>query len=188
METSIRERRYQDILHAAAEEFARCGFESTRMEAVARRAGIGKSTVYEYFPSKRELLRAVGDMMVTDLLMRVREALTAELPLHELLSRYFRCIAELAPYVGAVPPLFQNGEDVREEIKELACRFCQETLGLLHTTLRRAADRAEISRTDDLDAAALLLLSGASPVFAQGVQTGHISFEQAGAFFLRALE
>ena len=59
----IRGRRRQAILTAAAEEFWQSGFEHARMDAIAARAGIGKSTIYEYFSSKTALLSAVGEQM-----------------------------------------------------------------------------------------------------------------------------
>ena len=49
-ENGTRARRRKEILKAATEEFSQHGFEGTRVEAVAKRAGIGKSTVYEYYP------------------------------------------------------------------------------------------------------------------------------------------
>lgn len=59
MSTDIRTKRRAEILSAAAREFAEMGYERAKIEEIARRAGIGKSTVYEYFPSKSELLTAV---------------------------------------------------------------------------------------------------------------------------------
>ncbi len=44
------------ILGAARELFLEQGFHETRVEDIAARAGIGKGTVYTYFPSKRDLL------------------------------------------------------------------------------------------------------------------------------------
>jgi len=45
------------ILHAAEELFAEKGYSAATVEEVAKRAGIGKSTVYEYFDSKDEIFR-----------------------------------------------------------------------------------------------------------------------------------
>ena len=59
MSTDIRAKRRAEILSAATREFAEMGYERAKIEEIARRAGIGKSTVYEYFPSKSELLTAV---------------------------------------------------------------------------------------------------------------------------------
>lgn len=44
------------ILSAAQEVFAEQGFEASRMEEVARRARVGKGTLYNYFDSKEDLL------------------------------------------------------------------------------------------------------------------------------------
>jgi len=48
----------EEILDAAVRVFGRHGFHFTRMVDVAREAGIGKGTIYEYFSSKNDLLSA----------------------------------------------------------------------------------------------------------------------------------
>jgi AcrR family transcriptional regulator len=57
----LRDRKSRAIVEAAARVFAENGFEAARMASVAERAGIGKSTLYEYFRSKEELFLAVFD-------------------------------------------------------------------------------------------------------------------------------
>ncbi|MCC5886339.1 MAG: TetR/AcrR family transcriptional regulator [Gammaproteobacteria bacterium] len=48
-----------EILDAALAEFALNGFAATRLDDVAKRAGITKGTVYLYFDSKEALFRAL---------------------------------------------------------------------------------------------------------------------------------
>lgn len=48
-----------EIIEAALELFAANGFNATRLEDVAREAGISKGTLYLYFSSKEDLFRAV---------------------------------------------------------------------------------------------------------------------------------
>lgn len=48
--------RRRRILAAAQEVFAEQGFEAARMDEVARRAQVGKGTLYNYFDSKEDLL------------------------------------------------------------------------------------------------------------------------------------
>lgn len=48
-----------EIAEAALELFVEHGFAGTRMEAIAKRAGVTKGTLYLYFPSKEDLFRAV---------------------------------------------------------------------------------------------------------------------------------
>src|ERR687894_330345 len=47
------------ILDAAAELFLAQGFASVSMDAVARRAGVSKATLYAHFPGKDALFAAV---------------------------------------------------------------------------------------------------------------------------------
>ncbi len=47
------------LVQAARELFARDGFESTSLEAVATRAGVSKGAVYHHFAGKSQLYRAV---------------------------------------------------------------------------------------------------------------------------------
>jgi len=71
------EKKRQEIIHMAAELFDRLGYERTTMSAIAERLGGSKATLYNYFESKEDLLRAVLDHDVN------REA---DRLMHELLS------------------------------------------------------------------------------------------------------
>ncbi len=51
--------RPQELLEAALALFVEKGFAATRAEEVALRAGVSKGTLYLYYPSKEELLKAV---------------------------------------------------------------------------------------------------------------------------------
>lgn len=48
-----------EIASAALELFVSLGFQATRMQDIARQAGVAKGTVFRYFPSKNELFKAV---------------------------------------------------------------------------------------------------------------------------------
>ena len=54
-----KEDRPQEIAAAALEAFAEKGYAATRVEEVARRAGISKGLVYLYFRTKEEMFKAV---------------------------------------------------------------------------------------------------------------------------------
>ena len=49
----------ESILNAAAEAFMKDGYENTSMDKISERAGASKRTVYNHFPSKEDLFRAV---------------------------------------------------------------------------------------------------------------------------------
>jgi len=47
------------LLAAALDEFLEQGFQAARVEDIARRAGVGKGSVYLHFRNKEELFAAV---------------------------------------------------------------------------------------------------------------------------------
>ncbi|HEY2734941.1 MAG TPA: TetR/AcrR family transcriptional regulator, partial [Polyangiales bacterium] len=49
------------VLDAAAEELGRVGFAALRIDDVAARSGVNKTTIYRRWPAKAELLAAVLD-------------------------------------------------------------------------------------------------------------------------------
>lgn len=49
-------RRRHEIFHAAVHLFLKQGFHETSMRQIAKAAGIGKSTLYDYFPTKDDIL------------------------------------------------------------------------------------------------------------------------------------
>jgi AcrR family transcriptional regulator len=51
--------RPQELLAAALDLFVEHGYAATRLEDVARRAGVSKGTLYLYFTNKEELFKAV---------------------------------------------------------------------------------------------------------------------------------
>src|SRR5437762_11720460 len=66
-ETSLRKRRPDarpaEILAAALDLFTERGFSATRLEDVAKRAGLSKAAIYLYFKDKTSLLMAIVEAM-----------------------------------------------------------------------------------------------------------------------------
>ena len=58
------------VVAAAAQMFVERGFEATRIDAIAERADVAVGTVYNHFPTKPDLLRAVMLNDVEDVLER----------------------------------------------------------------------------------------------------------------------
>ena len=63
-----------NIICAAIPVFARKGYAATRIIDVARSAGIGKGTVYEYFSSKEDLFFSVFQQIMQDSETQMAEA------------------------------------------------------------------------------------------------------------------
>jgi AcrR family transcriptional regulator len=70
--------RPSEIIEAARLSFLDKGFAATRVEDIARRAGVSKGTVYLYFPTKEALFEAVVRINVVPVLEGVSRALEAD--------------------------------------------------------------------------------------------------------------
>ena len=77
--------RPQEITEAAFGAFAENGFTATKVEDVARRAGVSKGLLYVYFKTKEELFKAVIRSVVTPRL----DELTRTLDTSELSAEAF---------------------------------------------------------------------------------------------------
>jgi AcrR family transcriptional regulator len=71
-------RREQEILEAAALLFAERGYSQADTQTLADRLGVGKGTIYRYFPSKRELFLAAVDRLMRQLHETISDAVSDE--------------------------------------------------------------------------------------------------------------
>jgi len=81
------------VLDAARSAFAELGLD-VGVEEIARRAGVGKGTLYRRFPTKDALVRAIFEDILDDVDARVAEAERIEDP-WESFARYVESVAEL---------------------------------------------------------------------------------------------
>ena len=81
------DRRRHDIWAASAYLFLRDGFQETTMQAIAAAAGMGKSTLYDYFQTKDEILISFVEDAVYDLTERARAIAAQDLPAAERLHQ-----------------------------------------------------------------------------------------------------
>lgn len=79
----------QRILSAAESVFARHGFESARIQEIARQAGVAEGTVYEYFENKEDLLLNTLKHRLVDHLARLDQLFEVKAPLRKL-RRFIR--------------------------------------------------------------------------------------------------
>jgi AcrR family transcriptional regulator len=72
--------RREAILAAALEEFSARGFAATRLDDVARRAGVAKGTIYLYFRDKESLFQELVRATLSPVVGALEAARTADLP------------------------------------------------------------------------------------------------------------
>jgi AcrR family transcriptional regulator len=83
-----------EITVAALEVFAMHGFAAAKLEDIARKAGVSKSSIYLYFPTKEDLFRAIVRAAIVPNVEVIRSAAEAsEGALAELVPRLLMAAA-----------------------------------------------------------------------------------------------
>jgi AcrR family transcriptional regulator len=80
--------RREAILAAALDEFSAQGFAATRMDDVARRAGVGKGTIYLHFQDKEALFQDLVRTMLVPLVAGLETARPGDRPVRELIESF----------------------------------------------------------------------------------------------------
>jgi len=89
-----RERTRRQLLEAAAELFARDGYDATSVEDVAEAAGYSKGAVYYNFSSKTELFDALVTQHIGELVFELETALAGAQTIEEKLVAAQRVLTE----------------------------------------------------------------------------------------------
>lgn len=147
-----KEARPQELLDAALELFAEKGFAATRSEEVAARAGVAKGTLYLYYPSKEELLKAVISQRLSSEIAAVAEQAdrfegpSAEL-LSEVLTDWWIRVYEspTAAVFKLVITEVRNFPEIAEFYRREVVEPGQELVGRI---LERGIARGEFRRID----------------------------------------
>ena len=79
--------RREAILAAALDEFSASGFAATRLDDVARRAGVAKGTIYLHFRDKEALFQELIRSALSPFVATIEAASMADLPLRTVAER-----------------------------------------------------------------------------------------------------
>jgi len=108
-------RRREEILEAAVQLFAEHGYPETDMQVLADTLGVGKGTLYRYFPSKQDLFLAAVDRAM----LKLREAVDASIVgVDDPLEQVRRAIHTYLAYVAAHPELAELLIQERAQFKD----------------------------------------------------------------------
>ncbi|MDH2430578.1 TetR/AcrR family transcriptional regulator [Sphaerisporangium sp. TRM90804] len=148
------------ISEAVLEELAERGYARLSMEAVARRAGVGKSALYRRWPSKQDMVLAVlAEFSVSPEEVPATGSLRADLL---VMVRSVHGWLTHPLFATILPDL--TAEAVRNPVLAAAIRAAigEPRRGLAARVLRRAVARGELPADLDVDLALDLL---AAPVY-----------------------
>ena len=84
----------QEILKAAMRVFANNGVVNTKMTDIAKAAGVGKGTIYEYFRSKEDIFAEAYSHIFMDTEKRIAEILESPIQPEEKLRKFISVTME----------------------------------------------------------------------------------------------
>jgi AcrR family transcriptional regulator len=150
--------RRSEILAAAQRCFVRAGFHQTSMQEICAEAGMSPGNLYRYFPSKEAIIAGIAE--------RDRAQVAGEFARADLSQGLFAVLEGMAHHHFAVRPDEQVKlcTEVMAEarrnpaIARISAAFDADVRKWLLDLFRAAADRGDISKDVDLEAAVSMLM------------------------------
>jgi TetR/AcrR family transcriptional regulator of autoinduction and epiphytic fitness len=139
------ERSRRVILGAVLDELGEVGYGALTIEAVAARAGVGKSTIYRHWPGKLEL---VEDAFRT---LKAPVAVPDQGSLRERVVAVIEqvaCLVAQSTYSTCMPALIDAAER-DPKVRDFHSRFSAERRAALVGLLRDAVQTGELPATTD---------------------------------------
>jgi AcrR family transcriptional regulator len=153
--------RPQELLAAAQDLFVERGFASTRLEDVARQAGVSKGTLYLYFTNKEDLFKAVVRENIVPTLGEAEEIIakfegsSADL-LRSLLINWWQQMGS-SKTAGIIKLMMAEAGN----FPELAQFYREEVIlrsdAMVGSIIRRGIDSGEFRVPDDIHTIRLLV-------------------------------
>jgi TetR/AcrR family transcriptional regulator of autoinduction and epiphytic fitness len=160
------ERSRMVILKAAVEELAEVGYGRVRIESIAARAGVGKSTIYRHWSDKLALIadafETFHEVMVPDL---------GDLSARDAVALLLGHVAEVvvdSTFSRCIPALIEGAER-DERVRAFHHSYGAKRRQPLIDLIVRGIQEGEISRTIDPELATTTLLGA---IFYRRLMTG----------------
>jgi len=133
-----RDARRAQLLESALDVFVAQGYHAAAMDDIAERAGVSKPVLYQHFPGKLELYRALLTTCADDLVLRVRDAIAATSDNRErveaAVSAYFDFVAGDGQAYRLVFESDLRGEPEAAAVVDGALTRCIDTVAAAVTT------------------------------------------------------
>ena len=160
----IRDERKAAILLAARSEFCEKGLDAASMAEIARRAGIGKSTIYEYFTSKDELLQQACAQVWDTILEELEQDPGEGDTFRERLLRYYHIVERIMEQLGGNLTLLLTNDPIRDTLYECVEEFQQVLFRRIGQAVSDGVASGELSPDLDVKAVTVLLATLPSPI------------------------
>ncbi|MDW7739823.1 MAG: TetR/AcrR family transcriptional regulator [Bacillota bacterium] len=150
----------EQILFAAIDMFLDKDYYQVTINEVAERAGVGKGTVYEYFPSKEQLFKECFSYCAESYLQIFRKPRANSIPVKEVMSDIVMTHRELLKENRQRLHLLFNEKPLNfEELQSWMLEKRRELLEGMMLLIQTGIARDEVRGNVDVEMAARLFLS-----------------------------
>ena len=147
-----------EILNAARERFAHYGFSKVTMEEIASDIGMGKASLYYYFPTKEELFKAVIYKEQNLFVEEIEKLFSRKISAENKLKNYVKKRLEYFHQLVNLSTLNVNTfADIKMMFKELFRDFELKELNLIQKIIREGKANGEFSSKLKQDTAKIFL-------------------------------
>jgi AcrR family transcriptional regulator len=156
-----KEARPQELLASAIELFVERGFAATRLEDVARRAGVSKGTLYLYYANKEDLFKAVVRQSIVPMIGDAETSVaefdghSAELLRHVILSWWRRIGATKASGISKL--ILAEADNFPELARFYQQEVMSRGISMMSNMLERGIRRGEFRDIDVAQTAQVLI-------------------------------
>ena len=134
------------IVIDAGDIFSRFGFRKTTMSDIARKTGMGKSSLYYYFKSKEEVFEQVviyeADILIGELTKALERSNGAKEKLRSYISVRMQVLHKLSNYYNAVFSDDLSHFDFIEKVRE---RYNKEEIQTIQRILNKGIEQGQFS-------------------------------------------
>ncbi|MCI0707993.1 MAG: TetR/AcrR family transcriptional regulator [Ignavibacteriae bacterium] len=107
------------ILQAAGEKFFSQGFSKVTVDEIASEIGMSKKTIYKFFPSKEDIMRAVAHFMMRRVERQVGNIVSSDKPFEQKLTEFLSVIGSIVGRTGRAQMMLDMKKHAPELWKEI---------------------------------------------------------------------
>lgn len=145
--TEAHDEKRAEIVERGATLFDRVGYYNTSMQMLADEVGLGKPTLYHYFPSKISILYAIHESYIGVLLEGLKHEQGGD-PFVSLRSACIDILRQIASHPGYVRAFMDNYTDLEGEMRDLIRAARREYLNSLTGVIKEGIASGRIRDCD----------------------------------------
>lgn len=166
------EARTQAVLEAAERLFGANGYSGTSMEAIAKEAGVGKQTVYRWWPTKSHLAAAIYERLAPESAITPNTG-SLGTDIDTMLRTLFQAYAA-GPAAALLSGLIVEAQSSANSVMEFREGFFNQRRAITVGLFERARARGEIPNEADINLLSDLLIGA----IWMRLLTGHAALDQ----------